>query len=47
MTAKRNAARDGGETSIADGDRATLDDFFRPMNRKLDALLGVETGYPT
>ena len=25
---------------------AALDDFFRPMNRKLDLLLGRPTGYP-
>ena len=47
VTAKRNAARDGGATSLGDEDRATLDDFYRPMNRKLDALLGFATGYPT
>ena len=27
-------------------DPAALDDFFRPMNRKLDLLLGRPTGYP-
>ena len=46
VTARRNVARDGGVQTISDEHRKTLDDFFRPMNRKLDALLGWRTGYP-
>ena len=43
--AKRNVAEDGG-VSADDEHAAALDDFFRPMNRKLDLALGRPTGYP-
>ena len=50
VSAQRNVARDGGTGKIEDEHRALLDDYFRPMNRKLDALLapvlGRPTGYP-
>jgi len=45
-SAKRNVARDGGASALDAEHAATLDDFFRPMNRKLDLLLGRPTGYP-
>ena len=44
--AKRNVARDGGVSALSEEHAAALDDFFRPMNRKLDLLLGRPTGYP-
>ena len=43
---KRNVARDGGVSALSEEHAAALDDFFRPMNRKLDLLLGRPTGYP-
>jgi hypothetical protein len=44
--AKRNVARDGGVLALSEELAAELDSFFRPMNRKLDLLLGWPTGYP-
>ncbi len=44
--AKRNVARDGGVLALSEELAAELDSFFRPMNRKLDLLLGRPTGYP-
>lgn len=48
---RKNAARDGGEARIGPKHKATLDNFFRPANRKLDALIRPlldqpTTGYP-
>ena len=52
VTQRRNVARDGGKESLPPDMRALLDDYFRPMNAKLDGLIapllgGRPTGYPT
>ena len=47
VTAQRNVARDGGAQKIEAAHKAELDAYFKPMNRKLDALLGWKSGYPT
>ena len=47
VTAQRNVARDGGAQKIEAAHKAELDAYFKPMNRKLDALLGWKSGYLT
>lgn len=49
--ARHNTARDGGLSDMSPSQRVLLDDFFRPMNRKLDILVkpllgGRTTGFP-
>lgn len=52
VQARHNAARDGGKATMTPHQRNTLDNFFRPLNRKLDGLVapllgGRQTGYLT
>ncbi|KAJ8600320.1 hypothetical protein CTAYLR_000629 [Chrysophaeum taylorii] len=52
VSARHNPARDGGLNTLTPAQKLTLDDFFRPYNRKLDTLVApllgrAATGYPT